>query len=103
MREMQINLEAQKNIQQLNQPSEFGRINPNTAPNNTNYPSQEVRGNFNDNPAARSETRQEILSEYSNKFKSSMQYQFRNSFTSAGSFQPKNNLPTITYIGSKFN
>ena len=48
-------------------------------------------------------SRQDIISEYSNKFKASMQFQFRNSFTSAGSFQPTNNLPTITYVGSKLN
>ena len=47
-------------------------------------------------------SRQEILSEYSGKFKASMQFQFRNSFTSAGAFQPTNNLPTITYVGSSF-
>lgn len=47
-------------------------------------------------------SRQEILSEYSNKFKNSMQYQFRNSFASAGSFQPTHNLPTITYVGSLY-
>lgn len=56
--------------------------------------------NSNDEITEQSMSRQDILSEYSNKFKSSMQFQFRNSFASAGSFQPTHNLPTITYIGS---
>ena len=99
---MQINMEAQKNIQPMpNQPMEYANIYQNNQINNY-PPNQERTGNFLDNPLGRTETRQEILSEYSSKFKNSMQFQFRNSFTSAGSFQPKNNLPTITYIGSKF-
>lgn len=104
---MHINLETQKNMQQMPNQQQPMEYNANIYQNNqiNNYPPNQKEegrtGNFLDNPLGRSETRQEILSEYSNKFKNSMQFQFRNSFTSAGSFQPKNNLPTITYIGSK--
>ena len=88
---MIINQEAQKSAQKMPASAEFLAFYPN--PNIGN--NQEIIA-----PKEPSLSRQEILSEYSNKFKTSKQFQFRNSFTSAGSFQPTNNLPTITYIGS---
>lgn len=79
----------------------YNPINTNNIPNPTSMSG--MRGNFSA-PKEKNEvetmSRQEILSEYSNKFKNSMQFQFRNSFASAGSFQPTHNLPTITYVGS---
>ncbi len=45
--------------------------------------------------------RSSILDEYSNRFKSTLQMQFRSNFASAGSFQAASSLPTITYVGSK--
>lgn len=80
----------------------YNPINTNNIPNPTTMSS--MRGNFTapkeNNEVVDTMSRQEILSEYSNKFKNSMQFQFRNSFASAGSFQPTHNLPTITYVGS---
>ncbi len=108
MKEMEINMDYQKN-QQINnvKNQDFNQNNQNISISSGNF------NNTNENNEMKTQetiintqeplSRQEILSEYASKFKASMQYQFRNSFSSAGAFQPTHNLPTITYIGSNID
>lgn len=104
MKNIRKEMEIQKNLQTFeikNNDNSNNLINNNYNMGQTQMSYNENINNINENTDSKAMSRQEILSEYSNKFKNSMQFQFRNSFASAGSFQPTHNLPTITYVGSK--